>query len=407
MREKKTGFWETFILFAIVLVIVQTLLEDIAVTAGWTVRVRHFLAFSGLFFDVVFTIEYLVRQTMAAVRRQGLRYFFRERGWIDLLSSVPLLLLNSLPQTLAIVLGSDAAAALPGFANLLKVIKAVRITRILRFVRLIKLFGKIHNTDSVMAQRHVGRLAGLIVMGLIAVLMAGSFLGLQGEDDAPEADRRRILGITARQVWRDALERAGGERRQVRLTLAETEAAVRSLFAAGQVTHVPDRQYLAELLAGAGWCLAVEDWKGTRLFQRIPYEDFRAHFGREDYFTFSELGLTFTVSIFDRHRREALANLLSLALILTVVICLILFYAKHFAQTVSDVVHVMRRGMSEPGYNLQVRINPLFQEDEIYRLAALYNEEWLPLKDRHRPRDAGKTGQTAAGLTLDDFFNNT
>ena len=110
MREKKTGFWETFILFAIVLVILQTLLEEVAVTAGWTVRVRHFLAFSGLFFDVVFTIEYLVRQTLAAVRRQGMRYFFRERGWIDLLSSVPLLLLDSLPRTLAIVLGSDSAA---------------------------------------------------------------------------------------------------------------------------------------------------------------------------------------------------------------------------------------------------------------------------------------------------------
>ena len=42
----------------------------------------------------------------------------------------------------------------------------------------------------------------------------------------------------------------------------------------------------------------------------------------------------------------------------------------------------MRRGFAETGYNLEVKIPGRYRNDDVYRLAALYNREYLPLKER-------------------------
>jgi hypothetical protein len=46
--------------------------------------------------------------------------------------------------------------------------------------------------------------------------------------------------------------------------------------------------------------------------------------------------------------------------------------------TVSDPIYVMRKGMEENGYNLEVKEDPRFPEDDIFALARAYNETFLP-----------------------------
>lgn len=143
---------------------------------------------------------------------------------------------------------------------------------------------------------------------------------------------------------------------------------------------------------------------GKRLYQKVKYDTFRRYYDQDDYFLHEAGGFRFIVSLKDLRADEATRNMISLVMILTVVLLLIIFYTKHFAQTVSDVIHVMRRGMSEPEYNLQVRINPAYSDDEVYRLAELYNEEWLSLKDRHRPLGGDDDQKAGPSISLDDFF---
>ena len=434
MEKQKTGFWETLILIAIILVIGQTFLEELSVLRGWSVKTRHLLIFSGLFFDLLFTIEYLVRQIRAAVRKEGVQYFLRGRGWIDLISSVPLLLLNSLPHTLSIVLASSGDyGALPAFANLMKVVKAVRITRVLRFIRMIKLFGKIHNADSVMAQRHISRLASLLVLSIIAVLIAGSFLGTGTDETAVRNARTvRFTGM-AKNAWRysfiaapaDTVSfavRAGkaagitpfavtnskGEPVTLRsaLTTAQAHQVLALLHRKKGVEKLFRPGYLASMLSGERYCISVSLAGRGRIFQTVKEEMFQRYFDRDDYFSFSTGGMIFRVSLKDVRRSEAVLNMLSLVLILVVVLCLILIYTKHFAQTVSDVIHVMRRGMSEPDYNLQVKIREQFKDDEVFQLAELYNDEWLSVKDKYRPLEGRDAEKKVSGITLDDFFGN-
>ncbi len=57
-------------------------------------------------------------------------------------------------------------------------------------------------------------------------------------------------------------------------------------------------------------------------------------------------------------------------------------YAPRFALGISDPIHVMQRGMSESGYNLEVKIPPRRADEDVFELARLYNGVFLPLKDR-------------------------
>ncbi len=74
-----------------------------------------------------------------------------------------------------------------------------------------------------------------------------------------------------------------------------------------------------------------------------------------------------------------------IAVVLTVLGFLFL-YAPRFALEISDPIHVMKRGMSEPGYNLEVRIPQESAEEDVFELAALYNSVYLPLEGSARAR---------------------
>jgi hypothetical protein len=66
---------------------------------------------------------------------------------------------------------------------------------------------------------------------------------------------------------------------------------------------------------------------------------------------------------------------------------------------ISDPIHVMKRGMSESDYNLEVRIPAEHADDDVFELAALYNSVYLPLKDR-----LGNEGQgPAPALKINDL----
>lgn len=370
---KKSGFWETFILIAIVLVIGQTFLEEIAMVKDWPLRWRHLLVFTGLFFDLLFSIEYVIRQVGAARRKQGIRYLLQERGWIDLSASLPLLLFNSGPQALLLLSGGGFGGAEIGFLTFIKMIKALRVTRVLRFIRMIKLFGKIHNVDSHMAQRHITRISSIAVVLIVVVLFLAAIVG---------------GGFTREDFI--AAKRAEYERL---ITSARSEAAARGLdYGDMLATMVQGRSDFLLLRMGESKIAGKMDMQGVR-----------AGHDADQVVTIPSGRLSILVSLKEFDRRESWQNLIYLCLIIMLVLTYLFIYTKHFAQTVSDVVHVMYRGMSEAEYNLEVLIREPYARDEIFQLARLYNEQWLPLKDKYRPLGE-KSSERSPTLSLDDFF---
>ena len=158
MQQKFVALINNIVTLAIMLVLVQTFMEEILVITGASWEVRKIFIFTGLMFDIFFTVEFLIRSWYTLVQKQFSRYFMHENGWVDMIASIPLLVLSSGPEAIAILNG----AVFIGTGSLLgtlKVVKTVRLARMLRILRALKLFRHIRFTNSVMAQRHTVRLA--------------------------------------------------------------------------------------------------------------------------------------------------------------------------------------------------------------------------------------------------------
>ena len=143
--------------------------------------------------------------------------------------------------------------------------------------------------------------------------------------------------------------------------------------------------------------LKDDDWT---LNSRYDDDFLRRYFGPGDY-TLRQAG---AYSVWFDIRPLAVSqsklNLTVFLSTLAVVLLIMITYSPHFAITVSDPVNVMVRGLTEKSHNLEVSIPPEYGEDDIFRLAAAYNDEYLPLKERNNLEDQG--GGTL-DISLDDI----
>ncbi len=366
-RGSVTSFLESLVIAAILLVLVQTFLEDFAVISGWTVEIRNKLFLAGFFFDLFFTIEFLTRLYNAIMEGRVGRYLSVERGWIDFLASVPLLMFNSGPFAVTLLTGQGIAVGLGGILNLLKVIKAIRIARILRFLRIVKIFRRIKNVSSPMAQRHVASITAISVTVLVLSLLF-------------------FTAFSSSLHW-DGLDTAFAEQQQaVAEHLDENK------------DDPADFVYALETLRKTYSNLLIVKYRGQTLYSRYSDSYYQGFFAPGDYTYLrkDDLALFFDQRPYvSQLSRE---SILFFVIVILVVLSYLLIYSPHFALTVSDPIHVMRRGLEEPNYNLEVRIPQKYETDDVFQMAELYNEKYLPLKDRTQ----NKEGQSLIDLDMAD-----
>ncbi|MCB1317990.1 MAG: ion transporter, partial [Leptospiraceae bacterium] len=214
-QKKISQFLENFILVAILLVLVQTALVEMYNVLAWPESVRDKLIITGFIFDLIFSVEFIVRSVLARRRAGFKQYLVYERGWVDLLSSLPLLLLDSGP-TLAFFLFPELFhdGGIGGIFSSLKTIKAIRVTRILRLLRAIKILGKIQNTESVMANRHVGTISTIAVVTIILVFSIFSSTHWISSESITESRKVEFQATLANAV-RFAKTNDEGDRKQM------------------------------------------------------------------------------------------------------------------------------------------------------------------------------------------------
>lgn len=358
---------ENLVIVAIILVLVQTFLEDFAVVAGWSWSVRRILLFTGFGFDIFFSIEFLTRLYFNFVNRRAGTYFWYERGWIDFLASIPLLLLSSGPAVLAYWSGSATIVGFAAILNVLKVVKAIRIARILRLLRVLKVFARIRHTESAMAQRHVAKIStvavSVVVVGILVVTVLFSVL------NAPSLEGKY------------------------------QERTVNVLNTIGELDAGADNRARVSELAELEPSLLLVQNDGRTVFSRLENDVYDADYGPTDY-GYGQVGeWRVFFDLTPLNQEQSRTNLLYFAIIIFIVLAFMFYYSPHFALTISDPIHIMRRGMNEKGYNLEVKVPPLYQDDEVYRLGQLYNEVYLPLKDRTSAADEAEV----LDLKLDDI----
>jgi Ion transport protein len=357
-------YLEGLVIVMIILVLLQTFLEDFAVVMGFGWDFRRVLIFTGFVFDLFFTLEFLTRLYYALLDGRAKGYIFAERGWIDFLASVPLLAFNSGPALFALILGGGSFAGAGGFLSVLKVVKAIRIARILRLLRIAKIFKQIKNAESPMAQRHIARISTLTISTFVFVVFLYSLLtSLTTLPSAFDQAEERFSSAM------ETLAMPGFARPEKLQEYARVDASL----------------------------LIVKEGNQT-LYSRYDNRQYRRLFGPGDYFYGSRNKLSFFFDLRAVNILSARDNLLYFAVVVALTLVLLFIYSPHFALTVSDPIHVMRRGMQESSYNLEVKTDGPYRDDDIYRLARLYNETFLPLK--HRSRTSESEG--VSDLSMDD-----
>ncbi len=135
--------WDKLIFFIIILSIIHLFLEEIGVILGWTISFRHLLIWIGFTFDLIFTIEFIIRYSIAHKNGRVKEYMYYEGGLVDFFASIPLLLFYSGVRVYFLVtITSPLIFYSSSMIGIFRAIKLIRIVRLLRFMRILKIVGR-------------------------------------------------------------------------------------------------------------------------------------------------------------------------------------------------------------------------------------------------------------------------
>ena len=366
---------ENMIIVAILFVVAHTIIEDLSQIYNWPHQTVLNLSIAGLFFDFLFTVEFIGRSIVSYKHGSLGQYIKYHRGWIDAISSVPLLLFVSGPTVILYLLGHTEAGIGVGFLSILKSAKAIRVTRILRLIRIIKIFGKIQNTDSTMTNRHVGIISTISVVTLVVVLVITQFLPF-----ARIGDHNDYL-----------------ENRQ-----KEVEAFLR--FDLDSEDHELLKQYIENSPANQD-IISIKTTGGFVIYEHPDKNDlmWKAFNAGVPF----QLGRDYKV-ILSYHLADAehaKSNMIIFLSILGLILSFMFIYSKAFAQQVADPIFVMDKALREWEYNLAVKDNDHYHDDEIFQLARAFNVKWLPVKNQIRAfRKKNESESEKTILKMEDLF---
>ena len=367
---------ENIIILVIVLVIGHTILEDLGTVYNWPHKTMVKLLIAGFLFDLFFTMEFSARSFISWKKGQFQMYIKYQRGWVDALSSIPLLLLVSGPALLMLVIGDNSDAAGMGFFSILKTAKAIRVTRVLRLIRVLKLFGKIQNTDSAMTNRHMATISTISVVTLVIVLVITQYAPFARVGDHDEY-------LTSRTNELNVLLSSGSQHENANLWIesylarSEVNADVIELKTKeGEVLYTsPNREDLM--------------FKAYNHGKPIPVDD----------------KFEVVLSYFPAESMHAKTNMIIFLAILGTIISIMFFYSRIFVQQITDPIYVMKQGFRDWDYNLAVKDSDHFHNEEVFQLARLFNSKWLPLKNQIRAYRMKKSGaEEKSSIKLDDMF---
>lgn len=333
--------FEGLIVILIVLVIIHTFTEEFATFMDYSLSIRKSLLIAGFGFDLIFTIEFLSRLLISSGKGRERVYMGEEGGFIDLVSSIPLLVFNSGPLVfIAFFSGEAGIVSFIGGLSFLKIVKAIRIARILRFFRTMKIFNKTKYMNK-MTQKFLSRALTITISTIVIALIGFSFLD------------------------RNVIEPKSLEVQKILSYYMETEPYPSFKDILGKTESV----------------LFIKKGEGI-LYQGISDRFFQKNYFLDDYLKRSMDEYEVYLDNKDAKRVHAFINMLSFSMIIGIIIVITTLLRGFFNKHISTVTVVMLKGFKNPDYLTPVRIEEGKEDLEIYQLANQYNRKWLPIKNR-------------------------
>jgi len=344
MNEKSYlgRFFEPLIIVIIFLVILHTFFEEFAIFMEYPASIRRYLIIGSFCFDFIFTVEFFARLFISTKRGNPGRYFSREGGVIDLLSSIPLLILSSGPLLWSTFFGVEAGMlAFLGPFSFLKTFKIVRMVRALRFVRALKILGKIRPRYYI-TPRYVSRAVLIATAVIIVSLMGFNFL-----------DQGKIISSRSIEVHK-MLE--------------------------NYIKNEPQPDFNT-LLNQTDQVLFIS-LEHRVVYESLDEKSFHTSFLDNDYISKRAGEYQIYYSIKDSQKTASFINTMCFSMIIGILFFFNTIYRKSITRHISEPLRVMIRGFKNAEYLTPVRINERNQDLETYRLGEQYNRKWLPVKKK-------------------------
>jgi len=364
----KRKIFQSIIPAVIILSLLHNFINEYAVFAMWSIASITALLCAGVVFDLIFAVEFIVKSIKAAGRKEFLIYIKHKKGWIDILSSFPVLILYSVPLFCLLLKNSAEIGTLsPLPFEIMSVVITIRMPLILRSIRVVKLFGikALHNSE--MTRHHSSAAGTVAVITAAVVIMLWS--GITGFSD-PEGIKKRSSDYSR--------------------LLVELESAA-------TLNNLDFRDLCENILISDHRLIRINYNNGKR-YEKLSESEFSKYYNSGDYIKVSGELCSLTISVKDLKKENARLNMMFFLVLLGPGVAFMLLYSRHFSITVSDVAGALNSGFRKRDYNLMIKIRNEYKEEELYRLAQFYNDVYLPAK--LRKRDFEKEG-SGTPITMD------
>ena len=341
--------WENFFLCIIILSIVQLFLEEYSIIGNWLVSTRHLLIYIGFAFDAVFTLEFFIRLIVAGKKGEAGTYFKHQRGWIDLLASVPLLLLYSGPMvyTISKVVQVTVISQLVSFKTL-KMLRIIRISRILRLLRILKIFGKLSKSGTKMIKHHIATIAttaiASLIIGLFLIRIIFNFLNWPGLE---------FFGNQRGKQYSKMIDKANILAGQFKINIQQS---LNLLFMA-------DKRVL------------MLSHDGQTIISKDEVKELLTQYGINDLMIVEKDSTTLWFDVSDINKHIAKNNLEIFTLVIFILGGILLLYSKHFIKYITLPLDAIQQKITDPSYSPQIMVNKAYKDDEVYEILDTLNKK--------------------------------
>ncbi len=337
--------WENFFLVIIIFSIIQLFLEEFAAIGNWLVSTRHILIYIGFAFDLIFTIEFIIRLIVSSKKGSIGIYLKYQRGWIDFLASVPILIFYSGPMVYYIskIVQVTMVSQLVTFKTLklIRIIRIIRISRILRLLRILKIFGKISKSAANMVKHHVATVAttalSSLIIGLFLIHLLFSLLGWPGLE---------FFGMQRSKQYSKMIDKAVVLAGQFNI---EINQSLNLMFATDKrVLNLTHNQ--------------------QDIIKKYELDEMLSRYDLNDLMVIEKDTISLWFEVSDINKYIAKTNIEIFLLVLFILAGILFFYSRHFVRYIALPLDAVGQKITDPSYSPKLDIKEAYKEDEVYQI---------------------------------------
>ncbi|MCX8057954.1 MAG: hypothetical protein N3A58_00885 [Spirochaetes bacterium] len=379
-KINKIRIIDNLFLIIILLSIIQIIIENLSFILGLKISLRNLIILSGAFFDIIFSIEFIIKSLINIKNRKFKEYFFYNNGWIDFFASIPVFIFSSLPALIEIYYTSNIFnIRIFKFLYLLRSVKIIRTSRVIRILRVLKLLGKIENLNSVMLQKNINFVSIIVTNSILLGFLVTKII-LPYDFDRIEKEFKNNIENKIKAYFEIEINKVGKN-------------------------YDEDSQNkLIQTIFSSENCVSAIKYKDKEIYRKFDASYINEYIGKNNMFYISIKDYNFEIILYEFIKYKNSENLMVLIIVLINVLTIIFLYTKRFSTTVSDPVYLLYKGIRDPNYFLMIKIPEKYKNEEIFEFAKFFNERYLPAKYKLyiKNKESLKEKQSSS-IKLDDL----